>query len=377
MPARHHSLIAKFFRCLLLGTVTLPLLLAETTANAGEIRLGSSAAASGPAAQLGLRYHAGASAYFAKVNQQGGIGGAKIVIDQLDDGYEPDKTEANTRKLVEDSSIVALFGYVGTPTSYVALPYVRRGKIPFVGAYTGAAILRDPADAYVFNVRASYDEEALQLASAMKSAGKSSLNILYQLDTFGRSGLESMSAAANKAGMKIITTTGVERNTTNVEGDVDLLVNKSPADAIFMVSTYGTCAAFIRLAREKGFKGQFYTLSFAGLEPLRAALKGDMRGVTVAQVMPNPEDRSLAVVVGYQKAMRESGDTHFDSISLEGYISAQVMVEGLRKAKTPITRATVIDGLESLGKMDLGGFYVHLGPKHHNGSSLVELISNK
>ncbi|MDI4635798.1 ABC transporter substrate-binding protein [Pelomonas sp. V22] len=343
-------------------------------ASAAEIRVGSSAALSGQAAGLGLRFHAGAAAYFAQLNHQGGIGGARVVVDLLDDAYESDRADTNSRKLVEDERVLALFGYVGTPTSNMALPYVRRWKIPFVGAYTGAEMLREPYNPLVFNVRASYKEEAQQLAVAMKAAGVRTLNVFYQADLFGRAGLEAMRAAAAAAGIRILTTATVKRNTAAVDAEAASLTQSTPADAIYLVSTYATTAAFVRSARAKGFGGRFYTLSFAGLEQLRQALgKAQFKGLTIAQVVPDAEDRSLPIVAEYQQAMRDAGDRHFDSISLEGYLAARVLAEGLRRARHPLSRESLEQGLEAIGSLDLGGYRVHFGPGLRNGSSLVEL----
>lgn len=347
---------------------------ARANPGSNEIRVGSSAALSGPAAGLGLRFHAGAAACMAQLNQQGGIAGGRLVIDLLDDAYESDRADTNSRKLVEDDRVLALFGYVGTPTSNMALPYVRRWKVPFVGAYTGADMLREPYNPLIFNVRASYKEEAQQLAVAMKAAGVHTLNIFFQADLFGRAGLEAMRAAAAAVGIKIQATATVKRNTAQVDAEATALTKGSPADAIYMVSTYATTAAFVRSARAKGFGGRFYTLSFAGLEQLRQALgKVQSKGLTIAQVVPDPEDRSLPIVAEYQQAMREAGDKQFDSISLEGYLAARVLAEGLRRARQPLSRESVEQGLESIGSLDLGGYRVHFGPGLRNGSSLVEL----
>jgi len=119
--------------------------------------------------------------------------------------------------------------------------------------------------------------------------------------------------------------------------------------------------------------GGFYTLSFVGLEPLREALGAGMQGVTVAQVVPDPEDRSIPVVLAYQQAMREAGEKLFDSISLEGYLAARVLVEGLRHARAPLTRASLDRGLATLGELDLGGFRVHYGASQRRGSSYLAL----
>ncbi|MEH0168507.1 ABC transporter substrate-binding protein [Paucibacter sp. JuS9] len=347
---------------------------AALAVSAHEIRIGSSAALSGPAAGLGQRFHAGAAAYFTHLNQQGGIAGSRLVVDLLDDAYEADRANANSRKLVEDPRVLALFGYVGTPTSNMALPYVRRWKLPLVGAYTGADVLREPYNPLIFNVRASYQEEARQLAVAMKASGVRTLNVFYQADLFGRAGLEAMRSAATAVGIKILATATVKRNTAQVDAEAAALSTGTPADAIFMVSTYASTAAFVRGARENGFGGRFYTLSFAGLEQLRSALgKVHSKGLTIAQVVPDPEDRSIPVVAEYQQAMRDVGDKQFDSISLEGYLAARVMAEGLRRARQPLSRESVEQGLEAIGSLDLGGFHVQFGPGLRNGSSLVEL----
>ena len=126
---------------------------------ADTIFIGQSAALSGPAEQLGKEMKTGAEAYFDLVNKAGGINGRKIKLVSLDDGYEPEKAAANTRKLINENKVLALFGYVGTPTSNAALPIFTEAKIPFIGAFTGAQSLRDPFNRYIFNVRASYFDE--------------------------------------------------------------------------------------------------------------------------------------------------------------------------------------------------------------------------
>lgn len=342
---------------------------------AGELRIGASAALSGPAGALGRRYHAGAQAWFDQLNKHhGGVQGAKLLVELRDDGYEPERAETNTRALLGDPRVLALFGYVGTPTSRVALPYVRRSGIAYLGAFTGASMLWDAAaNPSVFNVRASYLDEGRVLARAMQASGARSVNVMVQADPFGRAGLEAMREALQASGLRLQATALVRRNSTEVDESVHTLVSQNPADAIFMVSTYETCAAFVRRARQAGFKGRFYTLSFAGLEPLRAALDGDLHDLTIAQVVPDPEDRALPVVAAYQKAMLEAGDRRFDSISLEGYIAARVLSEGLRRAKPPLSRASVRQGLESLGELDLGGFVLRYRPGQHKASSYVGL----
>lgn len=347
-------------------------------ASAQDIHLGSSAALSGPAALLGKRFHAGAQAAFAHINShQGGIHGASIVLNVRDDAYEPERAEANTRMLLDDPRVLALFGYVGTPTTMAVLPLVKRAAIPFVGAYTGASFLREPLQAQVFNIRAGYNEEGLALARAMKDDGIQTVDLLYQADLFGRAGLESMRQAAARSGLSLGTAAPHKRNSEDLDEAISKLLAHGQGEAIFMISTYGSCAAAVKLARRKGYRGRFYALSFTGLEPLRQALGPAMKGVTLAQVVPDAENRQLPVVADYQQAMRAHGDRQFDAISLEGYIAARVMAEGLRRAHLPLSRESVAQGLDAIGSLDLGGFRLQLGPQHRRGSEFVELRVGK
>ena len=365
-PSRRHCLAT------LLGLgLGMGMGLGARAAGEAELRIGSSAALSGPAAQLGLRYHAGIRAHLDLLNQLGGIQGQKVLLDLRDDGYEPDRAEVNTRQLVEDPRVLLLFGYVGTPTSRVALPYLKRHGISFLGAYTGAGMLYEPGPGRIFSVRASYADESMALATAMKQDGVQRFNVLLQADLFGRAGLEAMREAAQTLKLGLQASATVRRNSTQVDEALDSLISREPADAVFMISTYETCAAFIRQARARGYKGRFYLLSFVGLEPLKESLLGDMRLVRVGQVVPDPHDTSLPVVAAYQKAMLARGDRQFDSISLEGYIAARVLSEGLRRAKAPVSRDSLQQALAHLGELDLGGFKLRYQEDSHRGSSLV------
>ena len=123
----------------------------------GKIILGQSAPFTGPAAQLGVQFYQGAKVCFDQVNARGGVGRRMIEIRNLDDGYEPDRCAENTRKLIADD-VFSLFGYIGTPTSLVALPQAIKAKIPFIAPFTGAMALREPFNRYAFHLRASYND---------------------------------------------------------------------------------------------------------------------------------------------------------------------------------------------------------------------------
>src|SRR3954465_6919061 len=151
------------------GTVAL-LGVPALRAQADRLVLAQSAPFTGPSAQLGIQFHQGAKLFFEQLNAQGGLHRRMIEIVKLDDGYEPDRCVENTRKLLAEDPL-ALFAYVGTPTSVAALPLATAAKVPFFAPFTGAMALRQPFNRYAFHVRASYNDETGLIVKQQTSLG--------------------------------------------------------------------------------------------------------------------------------------------------------------------------------------------------------------
>ncbi len=363
------------FRHLLAAAISLLLsaaVLAEPGVSDKEIVLGQSAALSGPAKELGSEMRSGALLYFEQVNAGGGVHGRRIRLQTLDDGYEPERAAANTRKLIEEEKVLALFGYVGTPTSLAAQPLFTEAKVPFVGAFTGAQALREPFNRYVFNVRASYFDETEKIVEQLTTTGIKQIAVFYQNDAYGKAGLAGVERAMTKRGLKIAATATVERNTVDVAKAVAALSATRP-DAIVMVSAYTSVAAFVKGMKKAGSAAQFHNVSFVGSRPLAAALGDEGVGVAIAQVVPFPWSGTLPVTREYQAQARAAGAKDFSFTELEGYIAARVLVEGLKRAGRELTRERLVTALESLSRTDIGGFQVDYSSSNHNGSTFVDL----
>ncbi|MCK6404821.1 MAG: ABC transporter substrate-binding protein [Rhodocyclaceae bacterium] len=346
--------------------------LAEPGVSDKEILLGQSAALSGPAKELGSEMRSGALLYFEQVNAGGGIHGRRIKLQTLDDGYEPERTTANTRKLIEEEKVLALFGYVGTPTSLAALPLFTEAKVPFVGAFTGAQALREPFNRYVFNVRASYFDETEKIVEQLTTTGVKQIAVFYQNDAYGKAGLAGVERAMTKRGLKVTATATVERNTADVAKAVASLAATRP-DAVVMVSAYTSVAAFVKGMKKAGSATQFHNVSFVGSKPLALALGDDGVGVAIAQVVPFPWSGTQPVTREYQAQARAAGAKDLSFTELEGYIAARVLVEGLKRAGRELTRERLVTALESLSRTDIGGFQIDYSPSNHNGSTFVDL----
>ena len=341
-------------------------------AQGNRIVLGQSAAFSGPAAQLGIQMNKGARIYFDTLNANGGIHGAQIELRTLDDGYEPDRCKANTEKFIKDD-VFGLFGYVGTPTCLAALPLVNDSKIPFFGPFTGAEALREPFSKSVFHVRASYYDETGLIVKQLTSLGLRKIAVFYQNDSYGKAGLEGVKRALKPLGLEPIALGTVERNTVDVAGAIKEIVPKLP-DAVVQISAYKSCAAFIREARKAGYGGTFFNVSFVGTQALADELGKEGRGIMVSQVMPFPFSTTTPIAREYLEAVRKVGaDVTANYSSMEGYMAAKVIAEGLKRAGRNPSREALVTGLESIQNASFGGFNVDYGPKRHVASSFVDL----
>ncbi len=336
-----------------------------------SILLGESAAFTGPAQQLGIQMRDGMMLWFNHVNAQGGVHGRTIRLVTRDDGYESDRAAENTRKLIEADRVFALVGYVGTPTSKASLPVFTKAKVPFVGPFTGAELLRTPLNPYVFNVRASYYNETDAIVEQLLTTGSKRFAVFYQNDSYGLAGLTGVQIAVRKRGGEIVATGTVERNTVDVAKAIKAILPKRP-DAVIMISAYKSIAAFIKTAKKDGYDGQFYNVSFVGSTALANELGNEGVGVAISQVVPFPWSLSVPVVEEFNKlAKKAKVDVNFSS--LEGFLVAKVSVEGLRRAGRNLTRERFMNALESMHDVDFGGFAVSYSPTNHNGSMYVDL----
>ena len=335
-----------------------------------RIVLGQSAAFSGPAMQLGTQFHAGAKLHFDQLNAKGGVGGRAIEIRQLDDGYEPDRCQANTERLIKDE-VFALFGYIGTPTSLAALPLATSARVPFIAPFTGAMSLREPFKREAFHLRASYDDETALIVKQLIELSQNRIGVFYQNDAYGKAGLSGVTKALAARQLKPIAEGTVERNSEDVAAAVAKLA-KSGAQAIVQIGAYKACAAFIRQAKQAGYGGKFYNVSFVGTQALADELGKDGAGVVVSQVVPSPYNPARPVSREFVAAAKQQGRVQANLSSMEGYLAAKLFTEGLKRAGGKPTREALIAALESINE-DFGGYRVSFGPGNHVASKFVEL----
>ena len=344
-------------------------LLVASASFAQDIVLGQSVALSGPAAELGRDMQFGAQIYFDAINAAGGIRGRKIVLKTLDDGYEPARAEANTRRLIDDD-VLALFGYVGTPTAAASIPLATVAKVPFFGAFTGAELLRSPFNRYVFNVRASYFDETELIVKQLVAEGLTRIAVFHQNDSYGQAGLAGVERALAARKMTVASKTTVERNSKDVAAAVDAMMSSKP-EAIIMISTYASCAEFIKQTKARGLLARYANVSFVGTKSLAKALGPLGSGVMISQVVPSPTSEKYPWVNEYRRMVLAKGG-ELSYTSLEGFIAARIFVEALKRGGDS-SREALIRSIEGMRDISLGGFPVFFSADNHSASRFVEL----
>jgi ABC-type branched-subunit amino acid transport system substrate-binding protein len=355
-----------------LAVTLTPPALAENGVTGDKIVVGQAAVFSGPAAQLGIQMRNGIKAYFDAVNEKGGVYGRSLELVTEDDGYEVARAPAASKKLIEEHKVFALIGYVGTPTGVAHLPVITQAKVPLVGMFTGAEVLRVPFNRYVFHVRASYYDETEKIVEQIVSIGGKNIAVFYQDDAYGLAGLKGVEIAMQRRNMKISALGTVERNTVKVEDAVKKITAVKP-DAVVMISAYTSCAEFIRQMKKAGSAATFYNVSFVGSKALADALGKDGVGVAISQVVPFPWGLAVPVVREYQRLSAKAGNKDYNFSAIEGFVVAKVFVEGLQRAGRNLTREGFVGAMEKMQNVDVGGFFVGYSPTNHAGSKFVDL----
>ncbi len=347
---------------------------AEAGVSADSILFGQAAVLEGPASALGQGMRAGLQAAFAEANRKGGIGGRQLKLISRDDGYEPDRSIAETKKLIDQDKVFALVGPVGTPTAAATQPIATAAKVPFIGAFTGAGFLRNPKLDNVINVRASYAAETeAWIKHLTEDLGIVKIAIFYQDDAFGRAGLDGVKAAMSRRKLELVAEGTYERNTVAVKSAL-LTIQRAAPEAVVMVGAYKPCAEFIKLARTLEFEPQFVNISFVGATALAKELGADGNGVVVSQVVPFPWDPSLKVVADYQAALKANDPkAEPDFVSLEGYLVGRLVEAGLEKAGAAPTREGLLAAIRCTPKFDIGGLAMTFGPEKNEGLDTVFL----
>jgi len=338
-----------------------------------QIKIGSCTVLDGPNRQYGIQIVLGATAYFNYINDHGGVNGRKLSLSSFDDGYDTKRTSACFASLKRENVFAAGF-FFGSATTAKYLPLLQAEHMPLVGTYSGAPFIYEPVKHEIFNLRASYNDETRELIDNLWRSGARRIGVIYQDDAFGKTVLDSARLALAKHHAGLVATGSYTRNSLDVEAAIES-VHAAKPEVVLLDSTYAAAAEVVKRVHGQGWWPLFVSGSYIGTDAFITAAGNEAEGVISMQIVPSYESTDLPTVKLYRECLQKYMSASPPSpTSLEAFVNAMVMVEGLKRAGNNPTREKFIEALESMSGFDLGlgaAARLEFSPHQHKGLGRV------
>jgi len=350
------------------------LICALSLASQAQILIGQTAGFTGAVGAGVKETTDGAVLYFNSVNAKGGLGGQKIELISMDDKFDVPLAVDNTRKLIEEKNVVAMFLTRGTPHTEAIIPLLDKHGVPLIGPSTGAMVLHQPVRKHVFNVRATYQREAEKVVSHFASIGITRIALVYTDDSFGADGLAGAQKGMATAKLTPVAMEKFNRANPDFSG-ITPKIYQANAQAVIMIASGQAVAEGVKALRAAGSAAQVATLSNNASSGFAKSLGDNARGVIVTQVFPSERSINYLMVKEAQDLLKASSKApgELSPAMLEGFAAAKVLVESLRRAGPKPSRETIQTALEGMRKFDLGGLEVNFSPEDHTGLDFADL----
>ena len=332
----------------------------DTGASDTEITIGNTMPYSGPASPYGT-IGLVMSAYFDKVNAEGGVNGRKIKFISYDDAFSPPKTVEQTRKLVEADEVLFVTASLGTATSVSVLKYLNGRKVPQLFIASGAARWNSPKEfPWTMGWQPSYQSEARALAHyALAKTPNSKIAVFYQFDDSGRDYVKGFKDGLGASSSLIVAEASYQVTDPTVDSQIVALKN-SGADTIFMHASPKFAAQAIRKIYEIGWKPTILMASVAAsvqatLEPIGPEKAA---GAVTGLYLKDPTDTVWEKDAGYldwvafMRKWYPKGSL-VDGNNVYGYSIAQTVVAVLRQCGNDLTRENIMKQAASLHDFEL------------------------
>jgi len=326
-----------------------------------EIKIGNTNPYSGPASSYGIIGRSEA-AYFAMINDHGGINGRKITFISRDDGYSPPKTVEQVRQLVEQDGVLALFQTLGTPPNSAIREYLNDSKVPQLFVATGANKWNDPKRyPWTIGWQPSYQVEARIYAHfILKNIPDAKIAVLYQNDDFGKDYIVGLRAGlGDKADKLIVATETYETTDATIDSQI-VSLQGSGANVLLNIAIPKFAVQAIRKVYDLGWKPTHIlsNVSSSVGVVMRPAGAEKSTGIISATYLKDPTDPQWQDTPEYKewlawmKKYNTSGNIA-DGFTVYGYSAAQTMVTVFKQCGNNLTRENLMKEAASIHDLKL------------------------
>lgn len=335
-----------------------------------QILIGQTAGLTGQVAASVGELNQGARLYLDAVNARGGVNGQRIELRSLDDKFDPATAASNAKQLI-DQGVLALFLTRGTPHTQAIMPLLTEHKVPLVAPSTGAMVLHNPVHPWLFNVRATYQREAERVIAHLGLIGIERIAIVQVEDSFGADAALGAINGLQAAKKQAVAHVRFDRAKPEFETLLPKVHAANP-QAVLFIGSGEMVSKGMRALRAAGSRAQLLTLSNNASGGFIKALGDASHGVVVSQVFPYERSASSPLIREAQK-LAQAKNLSLSPAMVEGFVSAKVLVEGLRRAGPNLSRERLRQALESMSGVDLGELEISYSPRDHSGISYVDL----
>lgn len=340
---------------------------------ANDIVIGQTIALTGGQSEHGRAVQLGARAYLDKVNAAGGVHGRRIVLTTLDDAGNAAKAAENTALLVDRDNALAVFGGIEGGPCVASMKVAIEKRVPLVACLAGSPEMREPFSRYVFPVRAAHYNEFERLIDLSVESGGRRIGFLHSDSETGRKHLANVRKLLGRYNLDVAGAIVIPNEKPDAKKLAEQII-AAKLDVVFNHGSYALYGDVIKEVKTHGADTRFMAVN-SGAQQMVRALGTEARGIVFTQVVPFPWSATPLVVAEHRAALKAAAPNAEPSFSsLEGFVSAKVLVAGLQRAPARLSREDLIAGLEQLGNHDLGGFVVAYGPASRTGSTLVDTV---
>ena len=366
------------------GTSSAPASGGDNSLAGQTIKIGGIFDITGGTADVGKPYAEGAKAYVDFLNSKGGIKGAKVQLNDIDYAYQVPKAQEAYKKLIEEDKVVAILGW-GTGDTEALKGVIAKDKIPYISGSYSENLTDMSAAPYNFLGAATYSDQAKTVLKWIKDnwndkSRNPKVALLYNDTPFGKSPIEDAEAYAKKIGVDIVDKEIVA--VSALEANSQLLnMSKTNPDFGIIQETWGAAAAILKDAKKLNLKTKFIGLNWAAGEGIVTLAGAAAEGYIGAVTHAFADETKMAGMKDIQDYLTSKGQKLSDKSQkfVQGWVSAEIMIMGVKNAGSTITGETVRQGLEKLNNADLGGLGapVTFTATNHRGTTKIRLAEVK
>lgn len=355
-----------------LGAVAL---LSSCAASAHDIVVGQVVDYSGKYGEASRDYVAGARTYFDSLNAHGGLNGNRVVHVVLDGGRDAASVQARTRELLDEKKADVLFGYAGEDAVDAAVrePAMRATHAALVAPLAGRPSGAAAAAADVFYARPGYEAEVRQAIEHFRALQVTRFAVVRSRSPADAWVAEAITRtlAENRlpaAGVQVLS-----NDSGGTDRDVDEMLALR-AQAVIIAADTVAAAEFVKRLRPRDPGAMIIGLSLVNHRVMFEMLGPQLaHGVMIMQVVPNPGMADSSVAKEHLVAMRTFRDEPPSHLTLEGFLAAKALIEGIKRAGASPTRESITAAFHKLGRVDVGGLVVDFTPAGRLRSPYVDI----